>query len=619
MMNTNLALFKEQIREDIKLLQSQWLYAESNLAKDEYAFNYWILSRMYSMDEEIIPDCITEYNDKAIDCFVHYEESKELFIIQNKYYGEETRVSRKEVADFLVTPLSKLRANEYKKSERLQTIYNKAANDSEYKIHFHFYTANENKSDDIESLIKDFNSEAHSEECFINAEYFDLPAIYEQYYGKNYHENISFDYPLGTINKGTFASLKEEYGIEQMYEAYYIVTPVCEIYRMIQKAEEKGYSIFEKNIREYLGKGSKVNTGIVKTLQSETERKNFMYYNNGVTVICEKIGTSYIDQGGGVRRIPLHNPQIVNGCQTVSSIKEVLQNHVGDIRKDFKDVYIMVKALVISEIDKPENKKFSEKVVKFTNSQNAISEKAFTSNMDQFYKLQDEFRKRGFLLIVKPSDTNKFKSLSKIERADIVASANEKVEYLGYKISTYTDAQVSLEKLLQVFIALMETGYIAFTKKNLVLAQESEWFKKYSSNIQDYITIDNMIRLYYFYRRAEKEKNDPNNDGDKRMPIPYYLIGFLGTLINAKENNNINESLNSVFANAEIWEKSYDYLVKICKQYRKNYEKDHKTDGGDYNNMIKRPIDDACLKYSIETVDEFIDMSVIKTWRTMSY
>jgi len=94
-------LFQEQIKEDIDVLTSRWSYADPNLCKPEYAFNYWILSRIYSIDEEIIPDHITEYNDKGIDCYVYYEESKELFIIQNKYYNSSLPVARPDISDFL--------------------------------------------------------------------------------------------------------------------------------------------------------------------------------------------------------------------------------------------------------------------------------------------------------------------------------------------------------------------------------------------------------------------------------------------------------------------------------------------------------------------------------------
>ncbi|MCH5200078.1 MAG: hypothetical protein J1F60_03875 [Oscillospiraceae bacterium] len=138
-MEKNLPLFKKQIKEDIEIIREQWLFSNTHLNKDSYTFNYWVLSRIYSIDEELISDNVTEYNDKGIDCFVHYEESKELFIIQNKYYDDNTKVTRNEVSDFLESPLSMLSNNCYRKNAYLQDIYNKAKDDPEYKIYMHFF------------------------------------------------------------------------------------------------------------------------------------------------------------------------------------------------------------------------------------------------------------------------------------------------------------------------------------------------------------------------------------------------------------------------------------------------------------------------------------------------
>ena len=78
--------FLQQIKEDIKLIQDNYRTNNPLLERDEYAFNYWILSKLYNVEEECIDSNITEYSDDGCDCFVFFEESKELFIIQNKYY-----------------------------------------------------------------------------------------------------------------------------------------------------------------------------------------------------------------------------------------------------------------------------------------------------------------------------------------------------------------------------------------------------------------------------------------------------------------------------------------------------------------------------------------------------
>ena len=604
----NLSLFQKQIKEDINLIESQLGYVDLHLSKPEYAFNYWILSRIFSIDEEIIPEYITEYNDKAIDCYVYYEDSKELYIIQNKFRSSNDSIARPDVSDFLKTPLALLNNNQYRKSHELQSIFNKAKNDPDFKIEFHFYATTDKKSSDINQLVKDFNKSLHDIPCLISASYFGLSQLYDLYYGRNYQENIQFKYELGTINRGTFASIREVYGIEGLYEAYYIVTPVIQIYKMLKAAEDKGYPLFEKNIREYLG-DNPVNNAIVETLRSKEERKNFMYYNNGITVICQAIEASRQVTSSDSRLIPLINPQIVNGCQTVNSIKKVLENISDeDLNYEFKNVYVMLKALVIENPDKNENKIFYSNVVKYTNKQNAISDKAFTSNMDVFYRIQEEFKDRGFLLLVKPSDLNKFKGLSKVEKGNLLQLANHKIVDLDFYLTGFNDICIPLEKLLQVFLAFVKTGHFAFTKKNHVLQQGKEIFDMYTSQIHNFLTIDNMINLYCLYKKAEAEQKESS---DKRTPIPYYVIGFLGNLIGEITEPNIQQAFNIIFKDKIISKEAYRYLVALCKNYRRAYENNGE---GDYNVMIKRPIDEKILKFVIGNVNDIGEWETIHKW-----
>ncbi len=115
--------FLAQINEDIQNIKKIWIDQDSKLSSDWYAFNYWILNYLYHIDIENIPDCITEYNDKGIDCFVHFEDEKELYIIQNFYYTEQSSIKRESISDFLISPLHYLSNNSYSRSKVLQDIY----------------------------------------------------------------------------------------------------------------------------------------------------------------------------------------------------------------------------------------------------------------------------------------------------------------------------------------------------------------------------------------------------------------------------------------------------------------------------------------------------------------
>ena len=71
--------FKKQIDQDIKEYQSRLKYV-SNINKDEWAFNYWILDKLFYEDEELIEEKIIDYNDMSIDCYEIYEDTKDCLL-----------------------------------------------------------------------------------------------------------------------------------------------------------------------------------------------------------------------------------------------------------------------------------------------------------------------------------------------------------------------------------------------------------------------------------------------------------------------------------------------------------------------------------------------------------
>lgn len=138
--------------------------------------------------------------------------------------------------------------------------------------------------------------------------------------------------------------------------------------------------------------------------------EKLFYYNNGITIICDsmtKIETQPSDYNMNAK-FYITNPQVVNGCQTVNSIYEYLQNVApSELEREFKDTFVMLKILVINRDNDLESELYKN-IVKYNNSQNKIDEKTFVANTSVFLRLQEEFEKKGFLLLIKQSDKNKF-------------------------------------------------------------------------------------------------------------------------------------------------------------------------------------------------------------------
>ncbi len=384
----------------------------------------------------------------------------------------------------------------------------------------------------------------------------------------------------------------------------YVLVNVVDLYEIYKEAVKTNYELFEENIREYLGTQG-VNNGIIKTLKSKTDRENFFYYNNGVTIICERCGTlkgrEASDDSKNLYGFKLVNPQIVNGCQTVNSIAEVLSHYSDEkLRTEFDKTFVLVKVFVFDEKTKQSHGQLDVNIVKYTNSQNGINEKAFASKKNYFLNIQAEFKKRGMLLLVKPSDKNKFKTeFDEVQKLVRLNSKSKSIfDFFDLMNKNVNSSMIPLEKMLKVFLAFIYDGYAAFSKGSSVLKPNSPIYKEFSLNVENYLTIDNMIRLFMLYIKAETEKKT----NDNRHPIPYYMLSFMGYAFKGKNFDEINEKLDKLFSDKQIFLDIYNFYKKITNLYSKEYSKDKQSD---YNVMIKQEISMTIFEHCLDIAMQF--------------
>lgn len=110
--------------------------------------------------------------------------------------------------------------------------------------------------------------------------------------------------------------------------------------------------LFESNVRNFQG-DTEVNAEIVKTLKNE-KTVEFWWMNNGVTILASRATLS-----GDT--VAIENPQIVNGLQTSTQIARHFQSGGEDDQRN-----VMVK--IVSS----DNEETRDKIIKATNSQNAV-------------------------------------------------------------------------------------------------------------------------------------------------------------------------------------------------------------------------------------------------------
>lgn len=595
-----MADFKKQIMEDIAEYQQRFPNV-ANIMKDEWAFNFWVLDNLFSEEEELIEEKIVDYDDKGIDCFVWHEDLHDLYLIQNKFYSEGTKITNDYVQnDFLTRALGALQKGTYYRSQELQDIYNKYSGEDDFCIHFHLYvTSNSSVSDKVRAGIAKFNQDNAAQR--VDAKIFELDDIQELYYKEPLTDKKSFKFDIKTINKGTELSINNDaYKMTLALDAKYVLTPVVTIYKLYKAALKQKYPLFDENIREYLGSSGTVNKKIVATLKDPNDRSNFFFYNNGITMIVDDIGPACIQNN--MRTFEVFDPQIVNGCQTVSTIYETLASLPEDsLEEEFASTFVMVKILKIPA----ENSKLKglyRNIVTFNNSQNAITEKTFIAVQNVFRHLQSEFEWRGFLVCIKQSDKNSF--ANKYKTATHLLDNNSAL-LSKFKITDKKktkDFIVDLEKLLQVFTAFISTPQDAIQNKSKLLKDQSAQNKRVIDFIKSPETTSNdLVNLYLLYLRAEQEKLA---SPEKKIPNPFYLIYCFARYECKGDASKISTLLSSA---DEI-----DNLMKRYKMTLRRYYKQwvKKNDGHEYNDMIKAVINTNLLDECKEETDDYLSMEM---------
>jgi hypothetical protein len=134
--------------------------------------------------------------------------------------------------------------------------------------------------------------------------------------------------------------------------------------------DEHGSRLLELNVRSYLQAKGKINRGILETLR--TAPADFMAYNNGITVVAEKIVFGQLKDGrNGI--LDLHGMQIVNGGQTTASIHRAAKEYGADLSK----VYVQGK---IVTVDPTRFGHVVPLISRYANSQNKVPDSDLQAN-----------------------------------------------------------------------------------------------------------------------------------------------------------------------------------------------------------------------------------------------
>lgn len=258
---------------------------------------------------------------------------------------------------------------------------------------------------------------------------------------------------------------------------------------------------FDENVRIYLRQRTSINKGIKKSATDENESSNFFFYNNGITITCDHFDY----QGKRNATVLLDNLQIVNGGQTVHSLKEALQ--------DERCCDNVEEVALLCRIYETRDQELKIKIAEYTNSQNPVKSRDLRSLDSIQTRLEANLKLEGYFYERKK---NQYKDKPRDKRLDA-------------------------EKIGQILYA--KNGYPseAKNKKSLIFGSA------YETIFYDTLTVQEILKTYKTYRFIELNKEIKKQDFSFLKYATYYVL-YAFCLF---------------YGDIEIDDEKYEYIVQI--------------------------------------------------------
>ncbi|WFF04833.1 AIPR family protein [Micromonospora sp. WMMD1076] len=182
-------------------------------------------------------------------------------------------------------------------------------------------------------------------------------------------------------------------------------------YGRVSAAELAGWytthrdELFAENIRVVIPR-SDINEGILQTIRDEPQ--NFVFYNNGVTVLA---GSIEIGPGGALNRdvgyFELKRASIVNGAQTVSTLGAAMGT---EYEAGLGSAFVLVRCIEVPEAEE----ELGRSITRYANTQNEVSSQDFAFLDKEQHRLVRELGVLGYEYILRSAEIPKSKNPEKI-------------------------------------------------------------------------------------------------------------------------------------------------------------------------------------------------------------
>ena len=327
------------------------------------------------------------FKDMGVDAIYLDEDQKKLFVVQSKWHNDGKKgVSQEEMLSFVegikrILELNLTGAND--SIQKKSTDIDKALSQIGYQIHaIYIHTADQPMNKYVKKPINDLMNTTNDDVSTL--------LVFDEIYYPSIYSYLAHGQELDSVDLDDV--ILNNWGkIDSPYCAYYGLISASAIGEWYNKF---GNRLFAKNIRFYKGR-TEVNDGIKNVLLKEPE--NFVYYNNGIKLLCKNIKRKAKDSTNhNTGLFALEGVSLVNGAQTTGSIGSIFLEKPEQLSKAF----VMIQIIDLSSA----SEETAVQITKLSNTQNKIESKDFVTLDPEQERIRSELAFSHYTYLYKSGD-----------------------------------------------------------------------------------------------------------------------------------------------------------------------------------------------------------------------
>lgn len=202
------------------------------------------------------------------------------------------------------------------------------------------------------------------------------------------------------------------------FVGYLSAKQLYELIKDLRDERKIDYSLFDMNVRGFLGLDNPVNQEIFRSASS-SENLHFSSFNNGITIVGSQC--KIMKTGTDFPKVGIKHMSIVNGAQTCSAIFNAMKDFYPDLQH-FERLSVLFR---IFETDDPD---LIARIAVSTNNQNRINPRDLRANDNAQRRLERELSELGIVYLRKRGEfihsRSEGRSLDALKAGQLILSFN---------------------------------------------------------------------------------------------------------------------------------------------------------------------------------------------------